>query len=58
MAEEGVGCARPTGSVVGASPEAKTSKPSEHVEEETMSREYWNIVRGALREEYFQGVQF
>jgi len=36
MSEEGVGCAKPTGSVVGVSPEARTSKPSEHIEEDTM----------------------
>jgi hypothetical protein len=49
MAEEGVGCARPTGSVVGASPEAKTSKPSEHVEEETMVQvRHRPIIRASL----------
>ena len=36
MAEQSVGCARPTGSVVGASPKQQRSKPEEHSEEESM----------------------
>ena len=34
--KEKVGCARPTGSVVGASPEEKGSEPAEHPKEEIM----------------------
>jgi len=36
MAEEQVGCARPTGSVVGASSEQKSSPPGEPPKEESM----------------------
>ena len=36
MAEEAIGCARPTGSVVGASPEAERSRPEEQPKEERM----------------------
>ena len=36
MAEEQVGCARPTGSVVAASSHANNSKPAEQPEEESM----------------------
>jgi peroxiredoxin (alkyl hydroperoxide reductase subunit C) len=36
MAEEQVGCARPTGSVVGASSKEKRSEPEEQPKEESM----------------------
>jgi hypothetical protein len=36
MAEEQVGCARPTGSVVGATPKEKRSEPAEQSKEESM----------------------
>ena len=36
MAEEQVGCARPTGSVVGASSAEKSSQPAQQLEEESM----------------------
>ena len=36
MAEEQVGCARPTGSVVGASPKPERSQPEEQPKEESM----------------------
>ena len=36
MAEEAVGCARPTGSVVGAAPDKPSSQPAEQRKEESM----------------------
>ena len=36
MAEESVGCARPTGSVVGTPPRAEKPKPAGQIREETM----------------------
>ena len=36
MAEQQVGCARPTGSVVGAPPEKKSPEPAEQPKEEIM----------------------
>jgi hypothetical protein len=36
MAEEAIGCARPTGSVVGASPKAERSQPEAQAKEEGM----------------------
>jgi AhpC/TSA family len=36
MAEEAIGCARPTGSVVGAPSKAKSSPPEEQAKEESM----------------------
>ena len=36
MAEKQVGCARPTGSVVGASSKPKNSEPAEQPKEESM----------------------
>jgi hypothetical protein len=36
MAEEAIGCARPTGSVVGAASEQKRSQPVEQAKEESM----------------------
>ena len=36
MAEEAIGCARPTGSVVGASSKPESSPPEEQVKEESM----------------------